>query len=60
MSIEITRETPAENGANGHNGSNGAVEPRSQRLQPRVVTGDLDAKIPEGPMAENGKSINSI
>ena len=56
MSIEITRETPAENGANGNghngNGHNGYVEQRPQRVHPKVVTGDLDAKIPDGPVAE--------
>ena len=49
MEIEITRETPAANGANGN--ENGHVE-RPTRLQPRVVTGDLDAKIPDGPVTE--------
>ena len=53
MEIKITPEESGANG-NGHSesGHNGPVQPRRQRPQPRVVTGDLDAKIPEGPVAE--------
>ena len=46
MSIEITRETPAENGAN----SSHVEHPTIKGL--KVVTGDLDAKVPDGAMAE--------
>ena len=49
MSIEITRETPAANGANG-NGHISHVERPTVDIQ--VVTGDLDAKIPDGPVAD--------
>ena len=50
MEIEITRETPAETSAS-ENG-NDLVRPTRQRPQLQVVTGDLDAKIPDGPVAE--------
>ena len=54
MEIEITRETPANNGVNGHDGNgshNGHIE-HSSIPNLKVVSGDLDAKIPEGPVAE--------
>ena len=50
MEIEITRETPANNGANGHD-NNGHLD-HASIPNLKVVSGDLDAKIPDGPVAD--------